>query len=77
VLRRVAVYIAIGGVAGTVLGSMLVLVARAVLVMRFPASSPLTFVFLVLAAAGAAFAAAWLPARRALRIRPMEALRTE
>jgi ABC-type antimicrobial peptide transport system permease subunit len=41
------------------------------------ASDPLTFIGIVLLVSVVAFLAAWLPARRAARVNPIVALRTE
>jgi ABC-type antimicrobial peptide transport system permease subunit len=70
------VYLAIGGVLGTVLG-ILFAEARAVILISIPAPGvwmPAT-IFLTLAVAG--LTACWLPARRALSIRPSEALNAD
>lgn len=67
------VYLAIGGVIGSGLGLILVQ-TRSVILISIPAPGvwmPAT-IFLTLAIAGGV--ACWLPARRALRIRPSEAL---
>jgi ABC-type antimicrobial peptide transport system permease subunit len=80
VLRSIAggatVYLAIGGVLGSVLG-ILFAQMRAVILISIPAPGfwmPAT-IFLTLAIAGAT--ACWFPARRALRIRPAEALNAD
>ena len=68
-----AIYLAIGGLLGTVLG-VLFAQTRAVILISIPAPGfwmPAT-IFLTLAIAG--LTACWLPARRALSIRPSEAL---
>jgi putative ABC transport system permease protein len=68
-----SMYLLIGGLLGTVLGVLFVQ-ARAVILISIPAPGfwmPLT-IFLTLAIAG--LTACWLPAHRALRIRPSEAL---
>jgi hypothetical protein len=68
-----AVYLVIGGLLGTVLG-VLFAKTRAVIMISIPAPGfwmPAT-IFLTLAIAG--LVACWLPARRALSIRPSEAL---
>jgi predicted permease len=67
------IYLAIGGLLGTLLG-VLFAQARAVILISIPAPGfwmPAT-IFLTLATAG--LTACWLPARRALGIRPSEAL---
>ena len=69
-------YLAIGGVLGTVLG-LLFLRLRSVLLISIPDAGiwmPLT-IFMTLAIAGGA--ACWLPARRALGIRPSAALNAD
>ena len=69
-------YLAIGGVLGTVLG-LLFLRLRSVLLISIPDAGvwmPLT-IFMTLAIAGGV--ACWLPARRALGIRPSEALNAD
>jgi ABC-type antimicrobial peptide transport system permease subunit len=77
VLRTVAggaaTHLAIGGVLGTVLG-MLLAQARAVILISIPSPGvwmPATIVLILGLAGGIA---CWVPARRALRIRPAEAL---
>ena len=68
-----ALYLAIGGVIGSVLGIVFAEM-RAVILISIPAPGvwmPAT-IFLTLAIAGGI--ACWVPARRALRIRPSEAL---
>jgi predicted permease len=70
------IYLAIGGVLGTVLGIVFAQ-ARAVILISIPAPGfwmPAT-IFLTLAVAG--LTACWLPARRALGIRPSEALNAD
>lgn len=67
------IYLAVGGVIGSALGLLLVQM-RSVILISIPApgvSMPAT-IFLTLAVAGGV--ACWLPARRALGIRPSEAL---
>ena len=69
-------YLAIGGLIGSALG-VLFLQIRSMLLISIPAtgiSMPLT-IFLTLAMAGGV--ACWLPARRALSIRPSEALNAD
>ena len=71
-----ALYLAIGGVIGTVLG-ILFAEMRAVILISIPAPGvwmPAT-IFLTLAIAGAV--ACWVPTRRALGIRPSEALQAD
>jgi putative ABC transport system permease protein len=80
VLRAIAggalVYLVIGGILGSGLGLLLVRM-RSVILISIPDAGvwmPAT-IFLTLAIAGAA--ACWVPARRAARIRPSEALSAE
>jgi putative ABC transport system permease protein len=70
------VHLAIGGLFGTALG-VLVLQLRSVLLISIPDAGVLmpASIFLILALAGGV--AGWLPARRALRIRPSEALNAD
>jgi predicted permease len=77
VLGRVAAYALVGGGLGSLLGLMLVRLAQATFVMRFPPTGPATFALLVAGSLVAALAAAWMPTRRALSIHPADALRTE
>ena len=67
------VHLAIGGIFGTAIG-LLVLQLRSVLLISVPDAGVVmpSTIFLTLALAGGT--AGWLPARRALRIRPSEAL---
>ena len=76
-LGRVAVGVALAGALGTAVGMALLSVIRATVVMQFPATGPLTFVALVAGAAITGLLASTVPALRALRIRPMEALQTD
>lgn len=76
-IRRVVVYVAAGSVAGAVFGFLLLAVARATFVLTFPRTNPLTFLALAAVVMLAALIAAWTPARRALGIDPMDALRAE
>lgn len=76
-LSRVAGYVAVGALVGTGLGYLLVEVARATFVHRFPPTSPWTFLGLAGLALLVGFAAAWIPARRALSVHPVEALRAD
>ena len=76
IVGAASVYLAIGGALGTALGIAFVEM-RSVILIQIPAPGilmPLTIV-LTLAVAGAS--ACWVPARRALRIRPAEALAAE
>jgi ABC-type antimicrobial peptide transport system permease subunit len=76
-VRRVGIYVLAGSVAGTGLGLLLLAVARATFVLTFPRTGPFTFVALGGLVTVAALAAAWAPARRALGVQPMDALRSE
>jgi ABC-type antimicrobial peptide transport system permease subunit len=66
----------IGIVAGLVLAMAFARLVRGLLYGVGPAD-PLTFVVIALALGAAAAVASWLPARRAARIDPVEALRSE
>ncbi len=77
VLNRVGAYVAVGGAIGTGLGLLLLSLARATLVMRFPSTGSGTFILLVMGALFAALLAAWVPTRKVLAIRPVEALQAE
>ncbi|HWI20255.1 MAG TPA: FtsX-like permease family protein, partial [Vicinamibacterales bacterium] len=71
-----AVYLAIGGILGTALG-IIFAQARAIILISIPAPGvwmPAT-ILLTLAAAG--LSACWVPARRAARIKPAEALSSD
>lgn len=76
-LGRVAVSVALAGALGTVVGMALLAVIRATVIMQFPATGPLTFAALVAGAGITGVLASAAPAVRALRIRPMEALRAD
>ena len=80
VLRSIAggasVYLLIGGVLGTVLG-VLFAQARAVILISIPAPGFWMPATIVLTLAIAGLTACWLPARRALNIRPAEALNAD
>ncbi len=77
ILARTAWRLAAGAALGTALGALLLALVRATLVMRFPATGTATFPVLAGVVAVAGVLAAWVPARRALAVHPMEALRTE
>jgi putative ABC transport system permease protein len=68
--------VALGGVAGLA-GSLVASRLVASQLYGISASDPLTLASIVLLLALAALVACWLPARRAARVDPMEALRQE
>jgi putative ABC transport system permease protein len=70
------VHLAIGGLLGTAIG-LLVLQLRSVLLISVPDAGVVMPSTIFLTLALAAGTAGWLPARRALRIRPSEALSAE
>lgn len=76
VAGRAAVQIALGAALGTPLGALLVQTKR-LFVFRVPSGEPwlLPLVALLMVSAGAL--ASWVPARRALRVGPSEALKAE
>jgi len=76
VMRQVAVLLLLGSAAG---GCLAVFAARSIRTFLFDvnAGNPATFAGAVLILAAAGFAAAMLPARRAVAIEPMQALRAE
>jgi len=76
VMRQVAVLLLLGTLAG---GCLAIFAARSIRTFLFDVSpgNPAIFVFAVLILALAGFAAAMLPARRAVSIDPMNALRSE
>ena len=76
VMRQVAALLAVGSVAG---GCLAVFAARSVSTFLFEVSpgNPVFFAFAALILIAAGFAAAILPARRAVSIEPMQALRSE
>jgi ABC-type lipoprotein release transport system permease subunit len=76
VLRQGLVLAVIGGLAGAGLGLLLAHTIRARLFGVGPADGPSVIGSMVLLAA-VALAASWLPARRAARVNPIDALRTE
>lgn len=77
ILARTARRLAAGAVLGSALGALLLALVRATLVLRFPATGTATFPVLAGVVAVAGVLAAWVPARRALAVHPMEALRSE
>lgn len=68
-------YLSLGSVCGAVLGLVL-MEMRSVILIRMPDSNIWTIAAISLLLAGAGLGACWLPARRALGIRPAEALNT-
>jgi putative ABC transport system permease protein len=76
VLHRGMKPVALGGVAGLA-GSLVASRLVASQLYGISASDPLTLASIVLLLALAALVACWLPARRAARVDPMEALRQE
>ena len=77
VLGRVCVAPTLGAAAGMLLGQALV-AARGIFAFRLPESSgPWGLPALAAVMVGAGLLAAWVPARRALRIAPADALRSE
>lgn len=76
VLGGVAKLVAFGVVGGLAGGFAATRLIRSMLFHTAP-TDPVTFVVVPLTLIGVALAAAWLPARRAMRIQPTEALRAE
>jgi ABC-type antimicrobial peptide transport system permease subunit len=76
VLRRGSA-IAASGIALGLLGSLAVTRVLASLLYEVSVNDPATFLAVPLVIAGAAFAACWLPARRAARTDPVGSLRAE
>jgi len=76
VVRQGMMPAALGVGAGLVLAPALTLLVRRMLVGVSP-HDPLTFVTVAVLLLAVALAACWLPARRAARVDPMIALRTE
>lgn len=70
-------YVVAGGVAGCLLAMLVLKVQGKLFVTRLPVGEPAIIPFVAGALAVAALAACWAPARRALRISPSEALRSE
>jgi putative ABC transport system permease protein len=68
-------YLSLGSVCGAALGLVL-MEMRSVILIRMPDSNIWTIAAIALVLAGAGLGACWLPARRALGIRPAEALNT-
>ncbi|HKJ01268.1 MAG TPA: ABC transporter permease [Longimicrobiales bacterium] len=77
VVGRASLHLAAGGALGMALGAVLLQLKSGLFVFRVPSGDPwvLPLVAALMVAAGAA--ASWIPALRALRISPVEALRSE
>jgi putative ABC transport system permease protein len=69
--------LAIAGVVGGVAGAFLLTRAMTAVLYETRATDPATFAAVVVVLLVTAFLASWLPARRALRIDPVQALRYE
>ncbi|MEJ7812233.1 MAG: ABC transporter permease [Gemmatimonadaceae bacterium] len=67
--------LALAGVVVGVVGALALTRVLAAVLYEVRATDPATFVMVVAVLLGAAFVASWLPARRALRIDPVQALR--
>jgi ABC-type antimicrobial peptide transport system permease subunit len=66
-----------GGIGAGILGSVVVARLMASMLFKLEPTDPATLVGTVAVLLGVAMAAAYLPARRASRVDPMKALRTE
>src|SRR5262249_34832441 len=73
---RAAFQVLVGGSVGTAL-ALLSLQARGILVSRLGDGGTWTLPVVIALLIGAGLAATWVPLRRALRIRPQEALKAE
>jgi predicted permease len=67
--------LAVGGVVAGIAGALLLTRVMTTVLYNVRATDPLTFVTVVVVLLGTALLASWLPARRALRIDPVQALR--
>ena len=76
IMREAATLLGIGVVAGTILALLAARTARALLFGLHP-NDPLTLVSAAVGLAVVALTASFLPAQRAARVQPMEALRYE
>jgi ABC-type antimicrobial peptide transport system permease subunit len=76
VVGKAMLLVAVGVGAG-LLGALALSQLMAKLLFGVSPMDPLTYVGLPLVLAGVALAACWIPARRAMRVEPMEALRYE
>jgi ABC-type antimicrobial peptide transport system permease subunit len=65
------------GVVAGVVGALLLTRVMAAVLYEVRTTDPATFVTVVVVLLGAALLASWLPARRALRIDPVQALRSD
>jgi len=74
VVRQGMVLAAVGAVAG-IAGALALTRLMAAVLYEVQATDPATFVTVVLVLLATAFVASWLPARRALRIHPVQALK--
>ncbi len=74
VVGRSSLYLVLGAVLGTALGAVL-MQAKGIFVSRLPTGEPWVFPVVIMLMATAGLLACWTPARRALTIRPAEALR--
>ena len=69
--------LAVAGVLVGIAGAAALTRVMAAVLYEVRATDPATFATVVLVLLGAAFVASWLPARRALRVDPVQALRYE
>jgi putative ABC transport system permease protein len=69
--------LALTGVAVGVVGALLLTRVMAAVLYEVRATDPATFATVIVVLLGTALVASWLPARRALRIYPVQALRAE
>jgi predicted permease len=72
---RQGMTLALAGVVAGVAGALVLTRGMAAVLYEVRATDPATFASVVVVLLGAAFAASWLPARRALRVDPVQALR--
>ncbi|MEM6796338.1 MAG: FtsX-like permease family protein, partial [Acidobacteriota bacterium] len=77
VLGAAAKYLTLGGLLGAVLATGFLTVQDRIFVVRLPAEDPWIVPAVVALLAAAGLLATWMPARRALRIEPSEALRED
>jgi putative ABC transport system permease protein len=69
--------LAVAGVVVGVAGAAVLTRVMSAVLYEVRATDPATFVTVVVVLLGAALVASWLPARRALRVDPVQALRYE